>query len=221
MLGLETMAKRIDPSLIPANPTLDFEKQFWSQGLSALAGIDEAGRGALAGPVYAAAVVLPNDSKVADALAGVRDSKELSAKQRSFWAEEIRQVAAHWSVGRASSGYIDKYGIMPATRQAAMRALEALAPDVDHLLIDALKLFECAIPQTMLIKGDMRSLSIAAASVLAKVDRDAELQSLDKNFPDYGFAQHKGYGTLAHRKAISKKGPISVHRLSFAPMRYL
>lgn len=215
------MAKRIDPSLLPAFPTLAFEQQFWAQGLSAIAGIDEAGRGALAGPVYAAAVVLPNDSTTAAALSGVRDSKEMTAKQRSIWAGEIRQVASHWSVGSASSAYIDSYGIMPATRLASMRALKALSLEVDHLLIDALKLFECAIPQTMLIKGDMRSLSIAAASVLAKVERDAELQSLDKHFPDYGFAQHKGYGTLAHRKAITKKGPISAHRLSFAPMRYL
>lgn len=213
------MAKRIDPSLIPVKPSLDFEEKLWAQGLSSLAGIDEAGRGALAGPVYTAAVVLPNNQQVADWLSGVRDSKEMSVKQRTFWAEEIRQVAACWSVGRASSVKIDKYGIMPATRLAAMRAVDALALETEHLLIDALKLPECAIPQTMLIKGDMRCLSIAAASVLAKVARDAELVSLGDRFPSYGFAQHKGYGTLAHRKAISRQGPIHEHRMSFAPMR--
>jgi ribonuclease HII len=214
------MARRIDPSLIPSKPTLAFEKKLWAAGLSALAGVDEAGRGALAGPVYAAAVILPTDKKVPRLLSGVRDSKEMSAKQRQYWAEKIRAIAANWSVGHASAKKIDRYGIIPATQLAVMRALNALDMKADHVLIDALRLPEHSTPQTMLIKGDRRSLSIAAASVLAKVARDEELVSLDKQFPVYGFAQHKGYGTWAHRKVISKQGPSRQHRMSFAPMRY-
>ena len=214
------MARRIDPSLIPPKPTLEFEKKLWAEGLSALAGVDEAGRGALAGPVYAAAVILPNDKRLARQLSGVRDSKEMSAKQRKLWAVKIRAVAASWSVGRASSKRIDKFGIIPATQLAAIRALNTLALEADHILIDALRLPEHPMPQTMLIKGDMRSLSIAAASVLAKVSRDEELVSMDEEFPAYGFAQHKGYGTWAHRRMISKQGPCRQHRMSFAPMRY-
>lgn len=215
------MARRIDPSLIPPKPALEYEELLWKQDLSVLAGIDEAGRGALAGPVYAAAVVLPNDHKVADRLLGVRDSKEMSAKQRTYWAEEIRQAAVSWGVGRASAQKIDKYRIVPATRLAASRAVAALDAEIEHLLIDALILPDCPIPQTTLIKGDMRCLSIAAASVLAKVARDSELVSLDKVFPIYGFAKHKGYGTWAHRKVISDEGPSRIHRMSFAPMRNL
>lgn len=215
------MARRIDPSLIPPKPALEYEELLWKQDLSVLAGIDEAGRGALAGPVYAAAVVLPNDHKVADRLSGVRDSKEMSAKQRTYWAEEIRQAAVSWGVGSASAQKIDKYRIVPATRLAASRAVAALDAEIEHLLIDALILPDCPIPQTTLIKGDMRCLSIAAASVLAKVARDSELVSLDKVFPIYGFAKHKGYGTWAHRKVISDEGPSRIHRMSFAPMRNL
>ncbi|MQC27075.1 MAG: ribonuclease HII [Chloroflexi bacterium] len=213
------MARRVDTSLIPAAPTLDYEKAFWVEGLTRIAGIDEAGRGALAGPVYAAAVVLPQTGKIVKQLRGVRDSKEMSAAQRERWAIEIQRLADQWAVGSAGPDEIDAYGIVPATRLAASRALQILEPDPEHLLIDALTLYESAIPQTSLFKGDQRSLSIAAASVLAKVARDAELRGLDGDFPEYGFARHKGYATAAHRAAIFSLGPCSQHRLSFSPMR--
>jgi ribonuclease HII len=210
------MARRIDPSLIPSAPTLEYEQALWAQGLERVAGIDEAGRGALAGPVYAAAVVLPANPNIKRMLEGVRDSKQMSAAQRETWTVEIQESAAAWGVGRAGAGEIDAYGIMTATRWAAMRALEQCTPPVQHLLIDAIKLPEVPTPQTRFWKGDQRCLSIAAASVLAKVARDAELRGLDNDFPAYGFAQHKGYATRGHRQMIEQLGPCAIHRLSFS-----
>lgn len=213
------MARRIDPSLIPAAPTLEFEQALWAGGLRHLAGIDEAGRGALAGPVYAGAVILPATPDITRTLDSVRDSKEMTPVQREHWAVQIKRRSLAWGVSRASADEIDRLGIMPATRLAALRAVGRLDPQPDHLLVDALKFEECPIPQTMLWKGDARSLSIAAASVLAKVTRDAELRQLHGRFPDYGFAGHKGYATAAHLAAIAAIGPCEQHRQSFAPMR--
>lgn len=210
------MPPRIDPSLIPAAPTLDFEAALWAAGVEAVAGIDEAGRGALAGPVYAGAVILPCTSAVQQDLAGVRDSKEMLPSEREHWAVRIKSHARAWTVGFASAAEIDELGIVPATRLAAGRALERLLPAPGHLLIDYLTLPEVATPQTWLYKGDARSLSIAAASVLAKTARDAQLVALNDDFPDYGFAAHKGYGTARHRAAIAQLGPCAQHRRSFA-----
>ena len=210
------MPPRIDPSLVPAAPTLDFEAALWAAGVEVVAGIDEAGRGALAGPVYAGAVVLPNSMKVLHDLNGVRDSKEMLPEEREHWAIRIKAHARAWAVGCADAAEIDALGIVPATRLAACRALERMAPAPDHLLIDYLVLHEVPTPQTWLYKGDARSLSIAAASVLAKTARDAQLVALHQDFPDYGFAAHKGYGTARHRQALADLGPCAQHRRSFA-----
>lgn len=213
------MTRRIDPALIPASPTLEFEQSFWDAGIQHVAGIDEAGRGALAGPVCTAVVVLPPQADLIKILHGVRDSKQMTAKQREEWSLVIKAVAVSWGIGFASSNEIDQIRIVPSTRLAAYRALGKLKVTPQHLLIDALFLPDDPVPQTSLIKGDARSLSIAAASVLAKVSRDEFLCTIDAEYPRYGLARNKGYGTAAHRHMISKLGPSPIHRLSFAPMR--
>jgi ribonuclease HII len=215
---------RFDPAELPISPNLTFEQDLWSSGLRYAAGLDEAGRGAWAGPVAAAAVilpvaVLPAANGLMERLAGVRDSKQMSPRARAFWAGEIRAAAAGWGIGFASHAEIDALGILAATRLAMQRALETCALAADHLLIDALRLPDIPLPQTALIKGDARSLSIAAASVLAKTARDGLLTALDETYPGYGFARHKGYGTAVHREAIERLGPCPIHRMSFAPLR--
>jgi ribonuclease HII len=204
-----------DRSLIPPEPDLSFENILWQGGLSVIAGIDEAGRGALAGPVAAAAVILPPDPCMIHTLKGVRDSKQMTAAQRQAARELILRHAHAWGVGFASPGEIDRLGIVPATRLAAWRAVDELIIPPVHLLLDYLFLPDVPVPQTALVKGDCRSLSIAAASILAKTSRDALLVELDRQYPGYGFATHKGYGTLVHREALQHLGPSPVHRLSF------
>lgn len=204
-----------DLSLLPAEPDLTFESPLWQAGLTTVAGIDEAGRGALAGPVAAAAVILPADEKIQGDLLGVRDSKQLSAEQRQTAREKILGCAIAWGVGFATAQEIDQIGILPATRLAARRAVEALKIHPAHLLLDYILLPDIPIPQTALVKGDCRSLSIAAASILAKTSRDAVLHELELTYTGYGFARHKGYGTRAHREAIRQLGVCPVHRLSF------
>jgi ribonuclease HII len=206
---------KFDLSLLPSEPNLSFELALWEAGLTAVAGIDEAGRGALAGPVAAAAVVLPPESGMVKCLKGVRDSKQMAPDQREVARDKILQYAISWGVGLASAEEIDQMGILPATRLAAYRALEMLTPPPAHLLLDYLFLPEIPLPQTALIKGDCRSLSIAAASVLAKTSRDALMRELDLIYPGYGFAAHKGYGTIAHREALHRQGACPVHRISF------
>ncbi len=213
------MTRRLDPALIPDVPTLEYERALWQLGIVHVAGFDEAGRGALAGPVAAAVVILPPDGSIATTLEGVRDSKMMTPAQRKSWSCCIRDVALAWSLGFASSGEIDTLGIVPATCLAARRALAELEPPAEHLLLDYLLLPDVPQPQTALVKGDLRSLSIAAASVIAKTGRDAILVELDDQYPGYGFASHKGYGTKFHREAIQTLGPSPVHRLSFAPLR--
>lgn len=204
-----------DLSLLPPVPDLSFELALWEAGLSAVAGIDEAGRGALAGPVAAAAVILPPEAGMVMCLKGVRDSKQMTPSQREAAREKILQYAVTWGVGFATAEEIDQMGILPATRLAACRALGRLTPPPAHLLLDYLFLPEIPLPQTALIKGDCRSLSIAAASILAKTSRDALLRELEQTYPGYGFASHKGYGTQAHREALQRLGVSPVHRLSF------
>lgn len=213
------MPRRIDPSLIPSRPNLKYEKGLWQAGVEYVAGVDEAGRGALAGPVCAGAVMLPPKNSIFRQLKGVTDSKQMTAKQREFWAAEIKARAVSWGVGFASANEIDSIGIVPATRLAMGRAIEELDQFVEHLLIDALLLPEVSTPQTSLLKGDARSLSIACASVLAKVARDKVMIEMDNNYATYGFARHKGYGTRAHRTAIKQYGPSEMHRLTFRPIR--
>ncbi len=204
-----------DLSLLPAEPDLSFESALWKAGLPAIAGIDEAGRGALAGPVVAAAVILPMEENLTQILHGVRDSKQMTAEQRQQRRPKILLEATDWGVGLATSEEIDRVGILPATRLAACRALQGLHTLPSHLLLDYLFLPDMDIPQTALIKGDCRSLSIAAASVLAKTTRDALLGELELTYPGYGFAAHKGYGTRAHREAIRQLGTCPAHRFSF------
>ncbi|MEZ0395809.1 MAG: ribonuclease HII [Anaerolineales bacterium] len=197
----------------PPDPDLTFEERWWQAGLRRLAGLDEAGRGALAGPVCAAAVILPPDPGLARTLRGVRDSKQMTPAERQAWSPRIRAAALAWGVGFASAEEIDALGILPATRLAALRALEGL--EAEALLTDYLILPEIALPQIALVKGDQRSLSVAAASVLAKTARDDLMGALDARYPGYGFAQHKGYGTPAHRSALAQLGRCEIHRRTF------
>jgi len=213
------MTPKFDRSLIPLAPDFAFEIALWDQGFHLVAGIDEAGRGALAGPVAAGALIFPNDPGRLPALKGVRDSKQMTPAQRTFWAERLAEVCLAYGVGFASAEEIDTLGIAPATRLAACRAVQSLGVQPEHLLVDFLKLPELPIPQTPLVKGDARSLSIAAASILAKTRRDALLCELEGQYPGYGLAQHKGYATQAHRLALQRLGPSPIHRLSFAPCK--
>jgi ribonuclease HII len=202
-------------------PDLDFEKSLWDAGLETLAGLDEAGRGAWAGPVAAAAVILPVDPAVRGHLRGVRDSKRMTPTQRGIWAKKIKEIALCWGVGFASNQEIDEIGIVPATRLAMKRSLAGLSKEPQHLLLDYIKLPEESLPQTILIRGDSRCLSIAAASVIAKIQRDALMVKFDGSHPGYGFARHKGYGTRIHQSALTALGPCNIHRFSFKPLKRL
>jgi ribonuclease HII len=202
----------------PPTPDLSFETALWQQGRRAVAGIDEAGRGALAGPVAAAAIILPADPNLSQLLTGVQDSKQMTHLARSRWAIRLKEIALSWGVGFASSDEIDEIGIVPATCLAARRAVEQLRLVPEHLLIDYLSLPDIPIPQTSLVKGDARCYSIAAASILAKTSRDSLCCELDNQHPGYGFSRHKGYGTAAHLSALTRLGPTNIHRRSFAPI---
>lgn len=215
------MSLSIDPALVPPAPELRFEQALWKQGVSSIAGLDEAGRGALAGPVAVGAVIFAESPTLIRKLEGVRDSKLMTPLQRERWAERIRQVALAWGVGYASNREIDQLGISPATHLAARRALAALDPMPAHLLLDYFLLPDHPGPQTALIKGDARSLSIAAASILAKTSRDALMLDLDGAFPGYRFGQHKGYATAEHRRRLARLGASPVHRMSFSPCAQL
>lgn len=182
-----------------------------------VAGLDEAGRGALAGPVAVGAVILPDDPALLSAsLAGVRDSKQLTPLERETLAPRIKQVARTWSVAFASADEIDSYGIVHATRLAALRVLSDLSLAPHYLLTDfRLDLPQLDVPQTALVKGDSLCLSIAAASVLAKTARDQLMCDLDLCYQGYGLRKHKGYGTRAHRSAMERLGVSPIHRRSF------
>jgi ribonuclease HII len=206
-------------TILRQNPDLSFEQALWSTGVILVAGVDEAGRGAWAGPVSAGAAILPVQPDLRLRLQGVRDSKQMSPAQRAHWVIEIYRVALAWGVGFASAEEIDERGIVPATRLAMQRAIACLDPAPQHLLIDAVRLPSIALPQQSLIKGDARVLSIAAASVLAKTARDALMVELDASCPGYGLARHKGYGTALHQSALQRLGPSPLHRKSFAPIK--
>lgn len=207
------------PTRIPRAPSLKYEKDLWSKGLAHVAGVDEVGRGAWAGPVFAAAVILPNDRAVRASLRGVNDSKKLTALQRDALRERIQAAALAWAVGCASNGEIDALGIAPATRLAMMRAVTALQVAPAALLIDAVTLPDLPVPQRVFNYADSISLSVAAASILAKTERDAAMCRLSETLPGYGFAAHKGYGTHVHAQALAERGPCWAHRRSFAPIR--
>jgi len=196
---------------VPGRPTWRFEREAWKEGYRLVAGLDEAGRGCLAGPVVAAAVVLDPSRR----LAGVDDSKRLTARQRETLYGKILSHARAWGVGVVEASEIDRTDILAATRQAMGQAVRALGPAPDFLLTDAVDLSGCGAPCRALIGGDRLSLSIAAASILAKVTRDRRMEEADGVFPGYGFARHKGYGTAEHLEELRRRGPCAIHRKTF------
>ncbi len=207
---------------VPAD-RLAFERQFWRQGLRVLAGVDEAGRGPLAGPVVAAAVVLPVawlEGGVPADLRGLNDSKQLTATQRdAFFARLTTGPEILYGIADVEPAEIDRINILRATHQAMVAALANLASPPEHVLVDGLPVAVLRWPETALVKGDCRSYSIAAASVLAKVTRDRRMLEYDRHYPAYGFARHKGYPTPEHLEALRRHGPCPIHRRSFAPVR--
>ena len=195
-------------------PTEEFERAARLCGYRRIAGIDEAGRGPLAGPVVAATVVLP----VRCRLSGIDDSKQLSEGERARLYAAILEHAVGMGVGSADVGEIDRLNILEATKLAMRRAIDQLAPPPDYLLIDAVTLPGIGIPQRPIIKGDSLSLSIAAASIIAKVTRDRLMAEYHDMFPEYDFLSHKGYGTREHLQRLARHGPCSIHRRTFTPV---
>lgn len=203
-------------------PDLREEVALYTEGYRHIAGLDEAGRGSWAGPVVAGAVILPiGQADLSQRLEGVRDSKQLTPRQRERLYGAIRSAALAVGVGIVPPDMIDELGIVPATRQAMDLALVQLDLLPDFLLIDFLNLPGLSVPQKGITGGDAMSLSIAAASIVAKVARDRWMIQLDAQYPGYGFARHKGYGTRQHRESLARLGPSPVHRLSFAPMKLM
>ncbi|HEX5751470.1 MAG TPA: ribonuclease HII [Archangium sp.] len=195
---------------------LRFESELWEQGHTHIAGVDEAGRGPLAGPVVAAAAILPRGWK----LEGLDDSKKIADEaRRDELAEAIKRGAVAWAVGQADSEEIDRLNIRRASLLAMHRAVQGLGTQPDYVLLDAFTIPECTLPQRGIIKGDSLSLSIAAASVLAKTTRDRLMRELDVQYPGYGLADHKGYPTAEHVQCIREKGVLPIHRRSFGPVR--
>ena len=193
--------------------TLKFEKNAWASGALRIAGVDEVGRGSLFGPVVAAAVILDPAYRIR----GLRDSKLLPPERRDVLAERIRQHAIAWAVAAVDAARIDQINIYQASRVAMREAVLQLRPTADYLLIDAVQL-DCDLPQEPIIHGDALSASIAAASILAKVERDRMLCQWDPVFPAYGLASNKGYSTARHIAALRRFGPSPLHRQSFAPV---
>lgn len=205
---------------------LAYEREAWKSGVALVAGIDEAGRGPLAGPVFAAAVRFERawlEREADKSLKGLTDSKQLSPARREFFValltgEEAKGHVFH-GIAQSTAQEIDELNILRATHLAMRRALEALPGGADLALVDGLPVHGLPIPHQAIVKGDASSLSIAAASVLAKVSRDRMMVALDEKYPGYGFAENKGYGTAAHLKALLELGPCPEHRRSFAPVR--
>jgi ribonuclease HII len=195
-------------------PSSRHERAARNAGYRTIAGLDEAGRGALFGPVFAAAVVLDRERPIR----GLDDSKQLDPERRRVLAQRIRERALAFAIGAADAFEIDRVNILQASRLSMQRALDRLSLRCDFLLTDAVRL-NVAIPQRPLIHGDAICFSIAAASILAKVARDAALEAWDRVFPEYGFARHKGYGTPDHLEALRRFGPTPLHRFSFEPVR--
>lgn len=202
---------------------LQFERQAWEQGITRLAGVDEAGRGPLAGPVVAAAVVFDRvflEAEQYGCLGGVNDSKILTESQRE---DLYARITGGWpcvfGVGVAGTDEIDRLNILRATHLAMARALAAISPLPDFALVDGLPVPGLPCPSLSVVHGDGRSLSIAAASIIAKVTRDRTMMELDQRYPEYGFARHKGYGTKVHLQALLERGPCPEHRRSFRPVQ--
>jgi ribonuclease HII len=194
---------------------LRHESRLWERGVTLVAGVDEAGMAPLAGPVVAAACILPRDYRPR----GVDDSKKLDAAERERLAADIKQNAVAWAVGRAEVGEIDRLNVYWAGILSLRRAVLGLDPRPEHLLIDARRIRDLDIPQDGIVHGDALSLSIAAASILAKTTRDALMARMDEEYPGYGFARHKGYPTPDHVAALRERGACAIHRRSFGPVR--
>ena len=198
-------------------PSFEHEAALQARGYRVVAGVDEVGRGALAGPVVAAAVIMPPGADF-PWLPLVRDSKQLSPAQRERVFDQVQRDGIPFGLGSAPHDTIDAVGIVRATRMAMVRALEALPRRPDYVLIDALSLPEVDLPQKGIIRGDQLSFSIACASIVAKVSRDRQMKGLDSVYPGYGLARHKGYGTRLHLECLVRLGPCAIHRRSFAPV---
>ena len=198
-------------------PTFDEERGLHKQGYRFIAGIDEVGRGAIAGPVVAAAVIMPFRVNI-PWLSLVRDSKQLSPSKRKFLFDQIQKADLPIGIGMVPQADIDEYGIVKSTQLAMSMAVDKLPFTPDFLLIDALALPEISLPQRSIVHGDQLSLSIACASIVAKVSRDRYMVELDSLYPDYGLARHKGYGTREHLLSLQQCGPSPLHRHSFAPV---
>lgn len=206
------MARTVEAGKAPDPERLTrYERAAYRRGVASIAGVDEAGRGPLAGPVVSAAVVLPRGCLIY----GLRDSKKLSASQREALLEEIYRRAVSIGVGIVDERTIDRINIYHATILSMEKAIRALRVQPELLLIDAVRIPGCSIPQQPIIKGDDLSLSIAAASVVAKVTRDRLMETYDRMYPQYNFKTHKGYGTRAHLEAIRRYGPCDIHRRTF------
>jgi ribonuclease HII len=201
----------------------EFEQRLWQSGVARVAGVDEAGRGPLAGPVVAAAAILPPrwaETGLPAELAGLNDSKQLTAAQRKkFFAFLTGCGEIEFGIAEVSAAVIDGINILQATHRAMNDALAQLQPLPPHALVDGRPVKTLCVPQTAIVKGDARSYSIAAASVLAKVTRDRRMLAFHAQFPEYGFAEHKGYGTAKHLAAIEKFGACPIHRRTFAPLK--
>ncbi len=189
----------------------DLERGLFNEGFSAVAGVDEAGRGPLAGPVYVAAVIMPDDTENV----GINDSKKLSEKKREELYDLIIERAVSYSIVSVSARDIDRMNILAATMSGMKRAVESLSPPADFALVDGNRLPDLSVPARYVIKGDSLSVSIAAASILAKVSRDRYMKVLDETYPQYLFAKHKGYPTALHYEMIKEYGPCPEHRVSF------
>ncbi len=201
-------------------PDLALEASFHAGGFHLVAGVDEAGRGPLAGPVTAAAVILPSDlDPTSHWLKAIDDSKRLTPPRRASAAELIRTHALAWAIEHVASAEIDRIGIGQAVLRAMLAAVSSLRPAPDALLLDWVPIRHCPLPYQTVVKGDSRSLSIAAASILAKVSRDEIMIRADQRYPGYGFARHKGYATAQHMRCLSEMGPTPIHRRSFSPLR--
>jgi ribonuclease HII len=198
-------------------PDLRYERKLWRAGAQAVAGVDEAGVGPMAGPVVAAAVIFAPENHIK----GVHDSKQLTPERREALIERIRDGALAVGVGIAEVEEIDRMNIYWATMRASVRALEAMGRAPDHVLVDGREIPRLAFPQTRIVGGDRKSFCIAAASIVAKVTRDRMMQEYEARFPGYGFAQHKGYCTADHMAALERLGPSPIHRRSYAPVRAL
>ncbi len=201
-------------------PDLSLEAEFRSGGYRLIAGVDEAGRGPVAGPVAAAAVILPPGLSGSEPwLAAIDDSKRLTERRRTAAAEAIRANALVWAVEMLEPCEIDRIGIGNAVIRAMLDAVSVLRPMPEALLLDWVPIKQCPLPHHAVVKGDAKSLSIAAASILAKVARDERMKQADRSYPGYGFAQHKGYATARHLSCLAELGPTPIHRRSFSPLR--